>query len=45
MARPAGALVDYSLIGLLTVLVIVVLLVFLHDQVAAILAWITGLIG
>jgi hypothetical protein len=45
MDRPVGALVDYALIGLLTLLVIVILLVFLRDQVAAILAWITGLIG
>ncbi len=45
MDRPAGALVDYALIGLLTLLVILILLVFLRDQVATILAWITGLIG
>lgn len=43
--RPAGRIVDYTLIGLLTMLVIVVVLVFLHDQVATVLAWITSLIG
>ncbi|MGH2512237.1 MAG: hypothetical protein ACRDGQ_06080 [Candidatus Limnocylindrales bacterium] len=45
MAGHASGLVDYGLIGLLTLLVIAVLLVFLRDQVASILAWITGLIG
>lgn len=45
MDRPAGGIVDYTVIGLLTMLVIVILLVFLHDQVATVLAWITSLIG
>ena len=40
-----GALVDYVLIGLLTAALIAILLVFFRDQVATILAWITGLIG
>ncbi len=40
-----GTLLDYLLIGLLTGALIVILLVFFRDQVATILAWITGLIG
>ena len=40
-----GALFDYLLIGLLTGALIAILLVFFRDQVATILAWITGLIG
>ena len=43
--RPAGSTVDYALVGLLTLTLVVVLLVFFRDQVATILAWITSLIG
>ena len=40
-----GAVVDYAIIGLLTLALIAILLIFFRDQVATILAWITGLIG
>jgi hypothetical protein len=43
--RKPAAIVDYAIIGLLTLALIGILLVFLRDQVATILAWITGLIG
>jgi hypothetical protein len=43
--RPAGSAVDYALVGLLTVALVALLLVFFRDQVATILAWITSLIG
>ena len=44
-SRTPSAMVDYAIIGLLTLALIGILLVFFRDQVAAILAWITGLIG
>jgi hypothetical protein len=43
--RTPGAVVDYAIIGLLTLALIAILLIFFRDQVATILAWITGLIG
>jgi hypothetical protein len=43
--RKPAAIVDYAIIGLLTLALIGVLLIFFRDQVATILAWITGLIG
>jgi hypothetical protein len=43
--RTSGAIVDYAIIGLLTLALIAILLIFFRDQVAAILAWITSLIG
>ncbi|HLY15543.1 MAG TPA: hypothetical protein VKR24_14440 [Candidatus Limnocylindrales bacterium] len=43
--RTPGAIVDYAIIGLLTLALVAILLIFLRDQVAAILAWITSLIG
>ena len=43
--RPAGATVDYALVGLLTLAFVVILLVFFRDQIATILAWIASLIG
>ncbi len=45
MARQAGKFVDYVIIGGLTLLLMAVLLVFFRDQIAAVLAWITRLIG
>ena len=44
-ANFSGAMVDELIIGLLTLALIAILLIFFRDQVAAILAWITGLIG
>jgi hypothetical protein len=44
-SRNPGAVVDYAIIGLLTLALIAILLIFFRDQVAAILAWITGRIG
>ncbi len=43
--RPSGTVVDYAIVGLLTLGLVAVLLVFFRDQIATILAWITGLIG
>lgn len=43
--RKPAAIVDYAIIGLLTLALVAVLLIFFREQVAAILAWITGLIG
>jgi hypothetical protein len=43
--RKPAAIVDYAIIGLLTLALIGILLIFFRDQVATILAWITGLIG
>jgi hypothetical protein len=43
--RPSGAIVDYAIVGLLTLGLVAVLLVFFRDQIATILAWITSLIG
>jgi hypothetical protein len=43
--RKPAAVVDYAIIGLLTLALVAVLLIFFRDQVATILAWITGLIG
>jgi hypothetical protein len=42
--KPA-AIIDYAIIGLLTLALVAILLIFFREQVAAILAWITGLIG
>ena len=42
---PAGSAVDYALVGVLTIGLVALLLIFLRDQVATILAWITSLIG
>jgi len=44
-SRTPSPMVDYAIIGLLTLALIGILLIFFRDQVAAILAWITGLIG
>jgi hypothetical protein len=43
--RTPGTVVDYAIIGLLTLALIAILLIFFRDQVATILAWIIGLIG
>ena len=43
--QPASAIVDYAIVGLLTLGLVAVLLVFFRDQIATILAWITSLIG
>jgi hypothetical protein len=43
--RPRGTVVDYAIVGLLTLGLVAVLLVFFRDQIATILAWITSLIG
>ena len=43
--RPGSAIVDYAIVGLLTLGLMTVLLVFFRDQIATILAWITSLIG
>ena len=43
--RPAGSAVDYALVGLLTIGLVALLLVFFRDQVATVLAWLTSLIG
>ncbi len=43
--RSSGTLVDYAIVGLLTLALVAILLIFFRDQVAAILAWITSLIG
>ncbi len=43
--RSAGSVVDYALVGLLTIALVALLLVFFRDQVATILAWLTSLIG
>jgi len=43
--RRAASIVDYAIIAGLTAVLVAVLLIFFHDQVAAILAWITSLIG
>jgi hypothetical protein len=43
--RSTGAIVDYAIVGALTVAFMAILLVFFRDQIAAILAWITSLIG
>jgi hypothetical protein len=43
--RPAGAFVDYAIVGLLTLVLMAILLIFFRDQIATVLAWITSLIG
>ncbi len=43
--QPAGALVDYGVIVVLTAMLMAILLIFFRDQVATVLAWITSLIG
>ena len=43
--RPAGTIVDFAIVGLLTLVLMAILLVFFRDQIATILAWITSLIG
>jgi hypothetical protein len=45
MPRSGSAIVDYAIVGLLTLGLVAVLLVFFRDQIATILAWITSLIG
>ena len=43
--RKPASIVDYAIIGVLTLTLVAILLVFFREQVAAILAWITSLIG
>jgi hypothetical protein len=43
--RPAGTIVDFAIVGLLTLVLMAILLVFFRDQIATILAWMTSLIG